>query len=70
MVLYGVLWYSMVSYGIIYILYSWYYWYQVTPTTATAAAAAAISQQLSQPGKAQGGITGRDQISRSGNASL
>ena len=71
MVLYGILWYYMVLYGIIYILYSWYYWYQVTPTTAAAAtAAAAISQQLSQPGKAQGGITGRDQISRSGNPSL
>ena len=79
MVLYGILWYYMVLYGIyiyiyIYILYSWYYWYQVTPTAAAAAAtttaATAASQQLSQPVKAQGGITHRDQISRSGNPSL
>ena len=42
------------------------YWYPVTPTAATAvtaAATAAVSQQLSQPGKAQGGIAHRDQIS-------
>ena len=32
-----------------------YCWHQVTPTAATAA-----SQQLSQPGQGQGGITGRD----------
>ena len=41
-----------------------------TAAAATATVAATVSQQLCQPGKAQGGITGRDQIPRSGNPSL
>ena len=47
----------------------WYCWNQVTPPTTTATAAVA-SQQLSQPGQRQEGITHRDQISRSGKPSL